>query len=168
MTTSEMTETSRLPVLSPDTVARLKSLKDTDKPALYRLVASLRKNNWPLRAIATPLNVSRSIVAIWETKAEGELPESEGLPPALPKKMRPVYVPYTIDPEDAKHMYRLARDASKVRRFTDLNSPYRLAAEELEDLLHKHKRKGASLAQLAQVCGVTRRAIAQRLEKANH
>ena len=62
-------------------------------------------------------------------------------------------------------MYVLAREASKVRRFTDPDAPSRDAAKELEELLHYHKERGASLNTLKVACGVSRRAIAQRLEK---
>lgn len=162
-----MSEKSTLPELSDNTVAQLKRLRDTDRPAFYELVASLRKNKWPLRAISDPLGVSRSIVQIWENKAPENtpLPESEQLPKAIDEQVKPIYLRYELSDEESMRMYVLAREASKVRRFTDNDSPSRDAARELEELLHYHKDRGASLNTLKVACGVSRRAIAQRLEK---
>jgi len=162
-----MTEKSTLPELSPDTVAQLKKLRDTDRPAFYQYVASLRRNKWPLRAVSEPLGVSRSIVQIWEHKVleSTVLPETEQLPKAIDDQVKPIYLRYELTDEESTQMYVLAREASKVRRFTDLDSPARDAAKELEDLLHYHKERGASLNTLKVACGVSRRAVAQRLEK---
>jgi lambda repressor-like predicted transcriptional regulator len=162
-----MTEKSTLPELSDATVAQLKRLRDTDRPAFYEYVASLRKNKWPLRAISQPLGVSRSIVQIWENKvAENTpLPVTEQLPKAIDDQVKPIYLRYELSDEESTRMYVLAREASKVRRFTDSDSPAREAALELEELLHYHKERGASLNTLKVACGVSRRAIAQRLEK---
>lgn len=162
-----MTEKSSLPELSSETVAKLKHLRDTDRNSFYEYVASLRKNKWPLRAISQPLGVSRSIVQIWENKVptNADLPDTEPLPKAIDEQVKPIYLRYELSDEESTRMYVLAREASKVRRFTDADSPARDAAKELEDLLHYHKDRGASLNTLKVACGVSRRAIAQRLEK---
>lgn len=154
--------------LSPQTVNQLTKLRESDRDSFYRTVASLRLNGWPLRAIATPLGVSRSIVAMWEKKANStdNLPTTEPLP-ERPEKKPVVKETYEIEDDQQQVMYNLAREASMVRRYTDLNSPSRRAARELEDLLHHHSEQGASLSQLAKACGVSRRAVAQRLEKRN-
>lgn len=161
------TTRQELPKLHESTVRKLKELRATDTAAFYLMVKSLRENKWPLRAIATPLGVSRSAVADWETKASenAPLPEAEEMT-KVAKSLRPLYQKVDIPEDSAKTMYSLAREASKVRRYTDYASPSRLAARELETLLHFYKDQGASLSDLADVCGVTRRAIAQRLEKA--
>lgn len=166
MTQEPISHPARLPTLSEETVSELQRLRGTDIEAFYGLVSALRANKWPLRAIATPLGVSRSIVSIWESKADPEnFPEAEELPPAMPRKVKPVYTGYSISDEEQQSLYDLARTASLVRRFTGENAPSRQAARELETKLHYHKEQGASLAQLARACGVSRRAIAQRLEK---
>lgn len=162
-----MTDKNTLPELSPETVERLKTLRDTDRTAFYAYVASLRQNKWPLRAISVPLGVSRSIVQIWEHKVpdNATLPTTEQLPRAIDEQVKPIYLRYELTDEESTQLYVLAREASKVRRFTDQDSPSRDAARELEDLLHYHKDRGASLNTLKVACGVSRRAIAQRLEK---
>lgn len=162
------TKDASLPQLSAETVTRLKTLRaQDDKQEFYALVVSLRHNKWPLRAIAVPLGVSRSIVNIWESKLKTEtpVPASEDLPHAISEQVRPIYMRYTLSEEDSVELYVLAREAAKVRRFTDPDSPSREAAKRLEELLHHHKDLGASLNTLKVACGVSRRAIAQRLEK---
>jgi hypothetical protein len=162
-----MTEKTTLPELSLETIARLKYLRDADRPSFYEYVASLRKNKWPLRAISVPLGVSRSIVQIWEHKVPENtpLPDSEQLPRAIDDQVKPIYLRYELTDDESTELYVLAREASKVRRFTDQDSPSRNAAKELEEKLHYHKERGASLNTLKVACGVSRRAIAQRLEK---
>lgn len=163
-----MSPDTELPTLSKETIQQLKSLDlNPEKEEFYRYVASLRRNKWPLRAIAEPLGVSRSIVSIWEKKIDpvAKLPETEALPEVISEQVRPIYSQYELTPEESKQLWNLAREASKVRRFTDPDSPSRAAAKELEDLLHMHKERGASLNTLKTACGVSRRAIAQRLEK---
>lgn len=157
-----------LPELSDGTVKKLLKLRDKeDKEEFYQHIASLRRNSWPLRAIAEPLGVSRSIVNIWETKIDplAKLPETEQLPQLISEQVKPIYSKYELTDEEKQELWGLAREASKVRRYTDPESPSRAAAKKLEDLLHEHKAKGASLNTLKNACGVSRRAIAQRLEK---
>lgn len=157
-----------LPELSASTIKKLHELRGKDdKEEFYLHIASLRRNSWPLRAIAEPLGVSRSIVNIWETKIDplAKLPETEDLPQIISEQVKPIYSKYELTDAEKKQLWDLAREASKVRRYTDPESPSRKAAKELEDLLHEHKAKGASLNTLKNACGVSRRAIAQRLEK---
>lgn len=165
---TNMKKETTLPQLADETVAQLKKLRaQDDKQPFYALIVGLRRNKWPLRAIATPLGVSRSIVNIWESKLnEGTpVPEAEDLPNVISEQVRPIYMRYTLTEEESIELYVLAREASKVRRFTDPDSPSREAARKLEEKLHYHKERGASLNTLKVACGVTRRAIAQRLEK---
>lgn len=171
MTISTDSEVRHLPTLSENTVNTLKSLREEDKDRFYALVAALRANKWPLRAFSEGLNVSRSIVSIWEKKGkEIEGQNLDGLVESLPEetlssRARPMYSSYSLSDEQKDTLRELTTEASKVRRFTDPKSPARAAAAELEDLLHTHRDKGASLADLAAACGVSRRAVAQRLEK---
>lgn len=163
------TPKSRLPRLSSETVNQLKDLRDLDdKQPFYALVVSLRRNRWPLRAIADALGVSRSIVNIWETKLDErtKVPESEDLPEVINEQVKPIYMRYTLPIDDAVELGVLTQKASTVRRFTRADSESRRAAERLEDLLLEHRQRGASLQTLAVACSVSRRAVAQRLEKA--
>lgn len=170
MTNSTQTEAKTLPQLSETTIDHLERLRAENPTKFYALVASLRSRRWPLRAISDGLGVSRSIVSIWEKKGlDSPDPKvevlAEDMPAELPQKIRPVYSSYTLSEDDKKELFDLAREASTVRRFTDPNAPSRKAASELEGKLHAHRESGASLADLARACGVSRRAVAQRLEK---
>lgn len=170
MTTSTDILTNDLPALSDETIDTLKALRKDDPDKFHALVAALRSRKWPLRAIADGLGVSRSIVAVWEKKGK-EFPNpkvevlAQDMPKDLPRKVRPVYSSYKLSEEQQKELRDLTEKASTVRRFTDPNAPSRIAAAELEQLLHKHRDNGASLADLARACKVSRRAVAQRLEK---
>lgn len=162
------TTKSKLPRLSRETVNQLKDLRDQDdKQPFYALVKALRANRWPLRAIADGLGVSRSIVNIWETKLDPRtpIPVAEDLPEVINEQVKPIYMRYTLSEEDAVKLAVLTQQASKVRRFTAPDSAARRAAKELEALLYHHRRAGASLNTLRVACGVSRRAVAQRLEK---
>ena len=157
----------KLPILSDETAQTLKTLKDTDIDEFYRYVKALRKEGWPLRAIAEPLGAARSVIAVWEDKAgnPSTLPKVEQLPDDLPREVKPIYIHLELTEEETKRLRALAESASQVRRFTDPSAQSRRDAAELEDLLHDYQDAGASLSVLAEACGVTRRAIAQRLEK---
>lgn len=159
---------SKLPKLSRETVNHLKDLyEQDDKQPFYALVVALRKNRWPLRAIADALGKSRSIVNIWETKLDPRtpVPVAEDLPEVINEQVKPIYMRYTIPEDEAVRLAVLTAKASRVRRFTAPDSPGRVAAKQLEEALYEHRKKGASLNNLRIACGVSRRAVAQRLEK---
>lgn len=156
-----------LPELSETTVHILKSLRETDLPSFYAHIVSLRGNKWPLRAIAEPLGVSRSIVSIWEKKYDASVhfPVTEKMP-EIPKKEKKESKPkFRFSEEQTKRLRDYAHEASKVRRFTDQNAESRNAAAMLEGLLIHYRAAGASLGQMAKACEVSRSSIAQRLRK---
>lgn len=169
MDNTTQTKSRGLPALSEKTISTLQTLREADTTKFHALVAHLRKEKWPLRAISEGLGVSRSIVSVWEKKGQENYVDvydlSEPMPKDLPRKLKPVYSSYTLSDEQKDKLAELTEQASTVRRFTDVNAPSRQAASELEELLHNHREAGASLAELAQACGVSRRAVAQRLEK---
>lgn len=167
--TETIDRTPSTPELPEETVQMLKKLRnEEDRTPFHDHVASLRVNGWTLKSIADALHVSRSIVSIWESKSiknPEDLPETIQLPTDIDERIRPIYSRYELSTDQATELYVLTEKASKVRRYTKANDPAREAARELEDLLHKYKSEGASLNQLKNACGVSRRAIAQRLEK---
>lgn len=156
-----------LPELSEDTVEQLVALRESDKSEFYALIYALRAANWPLRAIAIPLNVSRTCVDDWKQKYDPTtpLPEVEQLPVVAVKDRTPTSKKFTLTTEESQRLFKLAQEASTVRRYTDINAPSRKAAAELEILLHSYSQKGASYMQLAKACGVSRSSITQRLGK---
>lgn len=163
-----MSTGNNLPALSPETVERLVALRDTDKDEFYALVWALRSKNWPLRAIAEPLGVSRTAVQGWERKPTNAfIPPVEEMPTPPPKERTSGTPRKNLSDEECQVLRELAEDASTVRRYTDQNSPTRRSASLLEAKLYTYRTKGISLTQLAEACGVSRSAIAQRLRKFN-
>jgi hypothetical protein len=164
-----MSSDNNLPSLSPDTVNKLMALRDTDKDSFYALVWVLRAINWPLRAIAEPLGVSRTAVQGWERKATAEppLPEAETMPTPPPKERTSGTPKKNLSDEECQTLRKLADEASTVRRYTDENAPARRSAALLESKIYTYRIKGITLTQLAEACGVSRSAIAQRLRKFN-
>lgn len=156
-----------LPELSETTVEQLMALRETNKSEFYALVYALRAADWPLRAIAVPLDVSRTCVDDWKQKytPETPLPEVE-IPPVVAVQDRtPASKKFVLTDQQSAELLRLAKEASTVRRYTDINAPSRKSAEELEALLYTYSQKGASYSQLAKACGVSRSSITQRLGK---
>lgn len=154
--------------LPQETVDYLQSIRRSDPEKFYASIKGLNlKNGWSLRSIASSMDVSASGVAVWTRKADSII--SEDLPvvpkktpvtPETPKSKKP-----NISASDQERIARLTQEASVVRRYTAQDHPARKAAKELEDLLHFYYNRGATLSQLSQIANVSRRAIAQRLEK---
>ena len=162
-----MSTDNNLPSLSPETIEQLVALRDTEKEKFYALVMALRTRNWPLRAIAEALGVSRTAVQGWERKCPPgtPLPDAEWLPTPPPKERTSGTKKKELTDEECRTLRELADDASTVRRYTDENAPARRSADLLESKLYTYRVKGVSLTQLAEACGVSRSAIAQRLRK---
>lgn len=157
-----------LPSLSEDTIGTLRELKTADKENFYAYVVSLRKEGWPLRAIAEPFGVSRTAVSGWEHRygIDRPLPPVEAFPVAPPKDRKNGMKKFHLTDAESAELARLTKDASTVRRFTDANSTSRESARILESMLYTYTQKGATRMQLAKACGVSRSAVAQRLKKA--
>lgn len=156
------------PTLSKETTDILKETRKGPYPSVfYQQIYALRKAGWPLRAIANSLGVSRTAVSSWETKADPQNTTEalESLPAGLTPNLKSTYLNKDLTWEESAHLHTLAVKASKVRRYTSENSEGRKAAKALEKLLLEYNDEGISITKLAQACGVTRRAIAQRMEK---
>lgn len=142
----------------------------------YAYLLDLRDAGWPLRAIAEPLNVSRAAVMSWQKKANAlhltrdfnpnrtdipALPMTAHAQPYQAKKIVP-----DIPKKDLPELIQLHRQAKKVTRWTPEDHPNRIASRKLEEriLFYTNQRK-VPVASIANHLGVTRRAIAQRIEK---
>lgn len=154
-------------ILPESTQETLVSLRENDLEEFYRVVKSLREAGWSLREIAEPLGSSRTIIAIWSEKADDQEPEVE-IPIVEKKEAKPRRKKqrHNLSEKEKLRLRSLTEEASKVRRFTDHYSPSRQAAFELEELLHHYNTElNVSMQTLADACGVSRGAIAQRLRK---
>ena len=160
----------------PDNTAKtLQQLKGSQPKQFYAHVIALRERGWPLRALGEPFNVSRVAVSNWEEKAYGD-PEtvilSKGVAvPELPidghgSKTKAAKITPDVPKTDQERFARLAPIAAKNTRWSEPNSPERLAAEELNQLIaYYHLYRKVPAAAIARYAGVSRRAIMQRLKK---
>lgn len=164
-----MTTHTKLPTLPSDTATQLVALKGNSPEEFYALVRALRNEGWPLRAIGEPFNVSRTAVQGWERNYKGQaqfqLPKVPELPLPAPKDRKNSSKKFTLTPEEADSLKKLADLASGVRRYTDAHAPSRRAATELEAKLIEYSERGLSRKQLAEYCGVSDSSIKQRLRK---
>lgn len=160
--------TKELATLPEEVVTQLKDLREAqDYTALHDFTATLRKQGWPLRAIATPLGVSRSAVRNWEVAGTAEQKTDVPSPPKTVhgSKTRKVKIPRDVPQSDRDRLRSLAETARSRTRWSNANSPEYRASEELDSLVAKYAARKVPLATIARHMGVTRRAVAQRLEK---
>lgn len=161
-------------VLASNFVKNMISLRDSQNNQFYLNIVSLHQNNWSLQEIADSFSVSKSAVANWEKKGKKliplpsfdsfkDIPVKEEKPVLSSKAPKKEQVDFPIEAQ--QKILKLAQIASKVSRNTPVDAPSRTAAKELEEILAFYKEKGVSYSKLAAAAGVTRRAIAQRLEK---
>lgn len=141
---------------------------------LHGRVLALRNQSWPLRAIADVIGVSRMSVQIWGRDAveDPELVELAGTldVPPLPDNARGSRVTgrkmkVDVPPKDRDRLKELAVSARQVRRWTPPNAPERVASHELDRRVLTYLNRGVTAMDIARAAGVTRRAIAARLER---
>lgn len=163
--------------LPEETANKLRKFRAEDKAEFHAFLLALRENKWPYRAIGDVFGVTRAAVRSWYVqagqdpfnfaRAEAMVPQVPLLPPttrgstAKPKRLVP-----DVPEADRARISDLTEQARVVKRWTPQNHPSRQAAQELEELLffYAHER-GVSVSRLAEYAGVTRRAVAQRIEK---
>jgi len=168
--------TKPLAQLPQETVDTLLDLKTNNRTEFLLFVLNLRAANWPLRAIAEPFGVSRAAASLWVK--QGQKLQSDGVAatlqltvPPIPvttygQKYKPVKVTPNVKKSDVEYMRNLFSEAKKVTRWSDPSSPEKIAASKLEELiLYYTQQRKVPVATIANHLGVTRRAIAQRIEK---
>lgn len=142
--------------LAPGYVSELQEMYESGlSDTFLSHITQLRSSGWPLSAIATALGVSKTTVAKWANK---KFDAQEITAPAY-------YLAPLLSQEEISTLQDLTQKSSKIRRFTPENSPARQDARELEKLLIQYKNLGVTVTDLAEACGVSRRAINQRLDK---
>jgi hypothetical protein len=172
VTTTQKTNAT-LPESATNTLQRLREESEKD---FFGAIISLRNANWPYRAIGEAFGVTRAAARSWYVRAlddpEAVAASEKFFAPSLPlsargsdakvKRLKP-----TVAPADRDRIRSLTVRASTVRRWTPPNDPSRAAAQELESLIYHYvKNFNVSPGELAKYAGVSRRAVAQRLEKA--
>lgn len=144
-------------------------------PEVLSHIYALRQRGWPLRAIAAPLEISRVTVANWAdeaSKSKDIVLHALSIPaPHVPldAKGQGIIVrkiPKGIPEKDRKRIQELTETASKNTRWSRSDSPERIASRELDELVDKYVcQRSVSASTFAEVAGVTRRAIMQRVER---
>lgn len=119
-------------------------------------VKALRVEGWPLSAISEVFGVSKTTISTWESRSDYDPCPVEV--PTYPKTRN-------LSEFETQNLALLAEKASTVRRFTDPKAASRQAALVLERSLIALHAEGVTITELARACGVTRRAVNQRLEK---
>lgn len=159
--------------LPTETASKLIKTKEKDEVLFLSFILTLRAENWPLRAIAEPFNVSRTAAMKWEARAK-EHPEVEINPDLLlltPEDsrgsgVRRKRIVPNVPKADLKKMKELAAQAKGVTRWTPNTHPAKIAAIHLEKMiLHYTQERKVPVAHVAKHLNVTPRAIAQRIEK---
>jgi len=174
--TEVMTNFSKANATLPDAfVSTLKRVRDTDAVKFEALVIALREMQWPYRAIGEPFNVTRVAAKAWYDRAlqhQESVELSKTLTvPSLPVKARgsglkPKKIVPDLTDVESDNVRVLAEKARNVRRWTPQDAPERDAARQLEEALYNYvNRRGVPMTVLARHAGVTRRAIAQRVDK---
>lgn len=143
-----------------------------DLPVLRARVALLRDAGWTLAAIGAPLEANRSTTRMWEYAADNEFIEQAkqlGAVPEIdraPQGAREIRKFPDVPVEDREKLRTLANGARAVRGWTADDAPSMIAAKELERMLVRYSGQGVPLKRLAEHMGVTHRAVAARIERA--
>lgn len=164
MTARELPETEQ---------ALLKKLRaDGDLPLLRARVALLRDAGWTLAAIGAPLEANRSTTRMWEYAAISDdydkVKEFASVPvfDRAPKGVKVIRKYRDVPAPERDALRDLANKARSVRGWTPDDAESRKAANELESRLLAYDAKGVPLKRLAEHMGVTHRAVAARIERA--
>lgn len=161
--------------LPPEIAAKLREIRG-NQPALelYAYVAALHRTGWSYTDIALPLGVTRSAISNWD-KAYNQLPPAERppLPLTAPKPKDPAgetrRIKPDVPPAERDHIRRTAEKARQNTRWSNDDSPERQAANELLQLIKHHiQERGVPVSRFADIAGVNRRAIMQRIEREAH
>lgn len=163
--------------LPEETAEQLRRLREQDPADFHAFLLALREKRWPYRAIGDVFGVTRAAVRAWYVQAAADpfnfaraevmvdhapdLPASTRGAGVRPKRLVP-----DVPESERDRIRELTEQASVVKRWTPETSPARDAARELEGLLYKYAIEGGvPVVRLAKYAGVTRRAVAQRIEK---
>lgn len=163
---------ARNQILPSNEADLLNSLSGLD---LYMRVRELYDQGWTLRSIGDSLNPKRprSTIRYWVTKP---LPIAGAFPtPSFPVATAPVPVQVrSKTPKARRHMtpgektrvFHLAPIARRFRASMNPAHPAALANEELSDLVVRLYQDNVPIRELADVAGVSYRAMARRIERA--
>lgn len=166
--------------LPTEIAAKLREIRDHPSTQtyqdteLYAYVTALHQAGWSYTDIALPLGVTRSAISNWEKTYQQVSPSRRApLPEVPPKPKDPAgeirKIKPDVPPNEREHIRSTATLARKNTRWSNEDSPERQAANELLRLIHYHiQERGVPVSRFADIAGVNRRAIMQRIEREAH
>lgn len=165
--------TQQLPAGEAAKLTKLREAGPNALPKLRARVAALRDAGWSLAAVGAPLNANRSTTRMWQTSAKDEdvaaIVKELGACPVAPARRSNVKVVRLFPdvPEDEREeLAELAAQARLVRGHTPKDAPARKAADKFEKKLRAYKDRGVPVKRMAEIVGITHRAIAARIDRA--
>ena len=162
-----MRRSARNQSIPEDEAELLRALKGH---ALYRQVAEFYAHSWTLRAIGEVFDPpkSRSTMQSWVSQgSQLEQPPTFTVTEptfATPATYTPVKLPSPgISQADKDRILHLSPIARRYRASMSPNHPAALAANELSDLCRSLVSQGVRISELAELSGVSHRAMSKRL-----
>lgn len=165
--------TQQLPESEAVKLVKLREAGPNALPKLRARVAVLRDAGWSLAAVGAPLNANRSTTRMWQTSAKPDdvaasIKELGACAQAPVRRGASKVVRLFPDvPENEREeLAALATQARLVRGHTPEDAPARVAAQEFEKRIRAHKERGVPVKRMAEIVGITHRAIAARIDRA--
>lgn len=165
--------TAELPELEAKKLRELREAGPNALPQLRARVAALRSAGWSLAAVGRPLNANRSTTRMWQLSAKPEdvtatlKADAPAPAPVRTGSAKVVRLYPDVPASERAELTRLATSARRIRGWTAPDSQERLDAAEFEKRLRAYNKRGVPLKRMAEHIGVTHRAIAARLERAD-
>lgn len=160
------------PVQLPEDEATLLRSLSSDLPRLRARVRTLRARGWTLASIGLPLRARRSTVRSWELHPAPSPPAaSSHLPPPPDPPLLLAHSPHPSphpvpSPDQQLRIQALAPLARRARAGTPPSSNLARARDELNSLVLRLYDEGVPISTLAQLAGVTYRAMSVRVRTA--
>lgn len=155
------------PILPEATKRLISELEDYQEQTDY--LCALAAEGWPVRVLTDATGLSRSAIHR-RLRSENS---TTGTPHPVPKFNHKLFGPgvkskaltLNIPPADREKMHDLHQKAKNRTRWSEPTSEENIASQELDHMIRKYVQRKVSLTTIAKHIGVTRRAVAQRIEK---
>lgn len=155
----------------PEATKRL-LLEQTNHSKQTEYICALAAEGWPVRVLSDATGLSKAAIHRKINKKENTADAAKSDLP-VPPFNHMLYAPgvhgkiltRNITPDDRQRMKDLHEEAKKRTRWSTPTSKENIASEELDQLVLKYAQRKVSLTTIAKHLGVTRRAVAQRIEK---
>lgn len=155
------------PIL-PEATKRL--LQETNTQEQTELICALAAEGWPVRVLSDATGLSKATIHRRISGNKNQTPSSKHPVPPFNHKLyghgvRAKKIVRNLTQADRAKIHDLQQQAKTKTRWSTPTSKENLASEELDRLVLKYVQRKVSLTVIAKHMGVTRRAVAQRIEK---